>query len=202
MHICLSTHCIALFPLRTPASWRSAKWTRRLFKVWINWPNSKLICYSERGQPKLSFEYKFVGHTWKLLNYTQPYMHICFSTHCIALFPLRTPASWRSAKWTRRLFGPSYPECHTCGKNAEWLQEPLASNCSRNVFINIPGLDERSLGKDTLLTGPRRLVHLLREIPLNWSTTEPDIFSLVQRAGFYGSTCNFLSSPPSLMSAN
>ena len=68
MHICFSTHCIALFPLRTPASWRSAKWTRRLFKVWRNWPHSKLICYSERGEPKLSFEYKFVGHTWKLLK--------------------------------------------------------------------------------------------------------------------------------------
>ena len=65
MHICFSTHCIALFPLRTPASWRSAKCTRRLFKVWRNWPNSKLICYSERGEPRLSFEYKFVGHTLK-----------------------------------------------------------------------------------------------------------------------------------------
>ena len=37
-----------------------------------------------------------------LYNYTQPYMHICFSTHCIVLFPLRTPESWRSAKCTRR----------------------------------------------------------------------------------------------------
>ena len=49
-------------------SWRSAKCTRRLFKVWRNWPNSKLICYSERGEPRLSFEYKFVGHPWKLLK--------------------------------------------------------------------------------------------------------------------------------------
>ena len=105
MHICFSTHCIALFPLRTRASWRSAKCTRRLFKVWMNWPNSKLICYSERGEPNLSFEYKFVGHTWKLLKlYPTVHMHICFSTHCIALFPLRTRASWRSAKCTRRLF--------------------------------------------------------------------------------------------------
>ena len=102
MHICFSTHCIALFSLRTPASWRSAKCIRRLFKVWRNWPNSKLICYSERGEPKLSFEYKFDGHTWKLLKlYPTP---ICFSTHCIALFSLRTPASWRSAKCIRRLF--------------------------------------------------------------------------------------------------
>ena len=89
MHICLSTHCIALFPLRTPASWRSAKCTRRLFKVWRNWPNSKFICYSERGEPKLSFEYKFVSHTWKLIKLYPTYMHICCSTHCIALYPLR-----------------------------------------------------------------------------------------------------------------
>ena len=167
MHICFSSHCIALFPPRTPASWRSTKCTRRLFKVWRNWPNSKLICYSERGEPRLSFEYTFVGHPWKLIilyptvdsfycwysavlycfywdheqvegvrsahggslkyeaigqiqnwyvilkgenlgfhlninlsatfknfqNYTQPYMHICFSSHCIALFPPWTPAS-------------------------------------------------------------------------------------------------------------
>ena len=63
IHIFLYLHCIVLFPLRAPASWRSAKCTRRLFKVWRNWPNSKLICYSERGEPRLSFEYKFVGHS-------------------------------------------------------------------------------------------------------------------------------------------
>ena len=62
---CLYLHCIALFPLRAPASWRSAKCTRKLFKVWTKWPNSKLMCYSERGEPRLSFEYIFVGHFWK-----------------------------------------------------------------------------------------------------------------------------------------
>ena len=62
-HMFLYLHCIALFPLRAPASWRSAKCTRRLFKVWTNWPNSKLICYSERGESRLSFEYKFVCHS-------------------------------------------------------------------------------------------------------------------------------------------
>ena len=81
MHICFSTHCIALFPLRTPASWRSAKCTRRIFKVSINWPNSKLICYSERGEPKLSFEYQFVGHTWKLLKlYPTVHAYLFFYT--------------------------------------------------------------------------------------------------------------------------
>ena len=176
----LSLHCIVLFPLKAPASWTSAKCTRRLFKVWRNWPNSKLICYSERGEPRLSFEYKFVGHSWKLiklypsvhsyfffclytvlycfhwkhqqvervqsahggslryegigqiqnwyvilkeenlgfhlninlsailenfLNYTPVYIHISFfSLHCIVLFPLKAPASWTSAKCTRRLF--------------------------------------------------------------------------------------------------
>ena len=85
MHICFSTHCIALFPLRTQASWRSAKCTRRLFKVWRNWPNSKMICYSERGEPKLSFEYKFVGHTWKLLKlYPTVHAYLFFYTlYCI-----------------------------------------------------------------------------------------------------------------------
>ena len=182
----MSLHCIVLFPLRAPASWRSAKCTRRLFKIWRNWPNSKLICYSQRGERRLSFEYKFVGHSWKLLklypsvhsyfffvftlycivstdlkehqqvegvqsahggslrydpselahsyfkidmcilkeenvdfhlninlsaihenllNYTPVYIHISFlSLHCIVLFPLRAPASWRGAKCTRRLF--------------------------------------------------------------------------------------------------
>ena len=85
MHICFSTHCIVLFPLRTPESWLSAKCTRRLFKVWRNWPNSKLICYSERGEPKLSFEYKFVGHTWKLLKlYPTVHAYLFFYTlYCI-----------------------------------------------------------------------------------------------------------------------
>ena len=134
MHICFSSHCIVLFPLRTPASWRSAKCTRRLFKVWRNWPNSKLICYSERGEPRLSFEYKFVGHPWKLLKLYPTvdsyffFLHTvlyCFhwehqqvewvrSAHGVSfwrnwlqnwyVFSLRTPASWMSAKCTRRLF--------------------------------------------------------------------------------------------------
>ena len=79
------TRCIVLFPLRPPASWRSAKCTRRLFKVWRNWPNSKLICYSERGEPRLSFEYKFVGHPWKLLKLYST-VHAClffFTLYCI-----------------------------------------------------------------------------------------------------------------------
>ena len=107
MHICFSSHYIVLFPLRTPASWMSAKCTRRLFKVWRNWPNSKLICYSERGEPRLSFEYKFVGHPWKLLKLyptVDSYFFFWSSLYCIVLFPLRPPASWRSAKCTRRLF--------------------------------------------------------------------------------------------------
>ena len=72
-----SLHCIVLFPLKAPASWTSAKCTRRLFKVWRNWPNSKLICYSQRGEPRLSFEYKFVGHSWKLLK-LYPSVHSYF----------------------------------------------------------------------------------------------------------------------------
>ena len=47
--------------------------------------NSKLICYSERGEPKLSFEYKFVGHTWKLIKlYTTVHAYLSFYTlYCI-----------------------------------------------------------------------------------------------------------------------
>ena len=101
----VSSHCIVLFPLRTPASWRSAKCTWRLFKVWRNWPNSKLICYSERGERRLSVEYKFVGHSWKLHKlYPSVHSSFFFSSHWIVLFPLRAPASWRSAKCTWRLF--------------------------------------------------------------------------------------------------
>ena len=132
-----SLHCIVLFPLRAPASWRSAKCTRRLFKVWRNWPNSKLICYSQRGERRLSFEYKFVGHSWKLLK-LYPSVHSYFfvlSLHCIVLFPLRAPASWRSTKCTRRLFKicqfwiwpiPSYlkePPCALCTRSTCWCSQ-------------------------------------------------------------------------------
>ena len=81
-----SLHCIVLFPLKAPASWTSAKCTRRLFKVWRNWPNSKLICYSQRGEPRLSFEYKFVGHSWKLLKLypsVHSYFFFFFTLYCI-----------------------------------------------------------------------------------------------------------------------
>ena len=76
-YVFFSAHCIVLFPLRTSASWRSAKYIWRLFKVWRNWPNSKLICYSERGEPRLSFGYKFVGLSWKLLK-LYPNVHSYF----------------------------------------------------------------------------------------------------------------------------
>ena len=54
--------------------------------VWRNWPNSKLICYSERGEPRLSFEYKFVGHPWKLLKLyptVDSYFLFFFTLYCI-----------------------------------------------------------------------------------------------------------------------
>ena len=99
MHICFSSHYIVLFPLRTPASWMSAKCTRRLFKVWRNWPNSKLICYSERGEPRLSFEYKFVGHPWKLLKlYPTVDSYFFFGLlRCIVLFWEHRQVGVRSA---------------------------------------------------------------------------------------------------------
>ena len=101
-----SSHCVVLFLLRAPASGMSAKYIRRLFKVWNNWPNPKLICYSQRGEPRLLLEYIFVVHSWNLLK-LYPIVHsyfFFFSLHCIVLFPLRAPASWRSAKCTLRLF--------------------------------------------------------------------------------------------------
>ena len=101
-----SSRCIVLFPLRTPASWMSAKCTRRLSKVWRNWPNSKLICYSERGEPGLSFEYKFVGHPWKLLKlYPTVDSYFFFGLHAVLYcFHWEHQQSWMSAKCTRRLF--------------------------------------------------------------------------------------------------
>ena len=59
--------------------------TVKLFKVWRNWSNSKLLCYSERGEPRLSFEYKFVGHPWKLLKlYPTVHAYLFFFTlYCI-----------------------------------------------------------------------------------------------------------------------
>ena len=103
-YLFLSAHCIVLFPLRTSASWRSAKCTRRVLKVWRNWPNSQLLCYSERGEPRLLFGYKFVGLPWKRLKiYPTVHSYFFISLHCIVLFPLRTSASWRSAKCTRRV---------------------------------------------------------------------------------------------------
>ena len=82
VQICFSSHCIVLFPLSTPASWRSAKCTRWLFKVWRNWPNSKL---PERGETRFSFEYKFVDHPWKLLKlYPTVHAYLFFFTlYCI-----------------------------------------------------------------------------------------------------------------------
>ena len=87
-------------------SWRSAKCTRSPFKVWRNWPNSKLICYSERGEPGLSFEYKFVGHPWKLLKlYPTVDSYFLFGRHAVLYcFHWEHHQSWRSAKCTRRLF--------------------------------------------------------------------------------------------------
>ena len=104
-YLFFSSHSIVLFPLRTPTTWVSAKCTRRLFKLWRSWPNSKLICYSERGEARLSFGYKFVGLPWKLLKlYPTVHSYLFFSSHSIVLFPLRTPTTWVSAKCTRRLF--------------------------------------------------------------------------------------------------
>ena len=104
MHICFSSQYIVLFPLRTPASWRSAKCTRRLFKVWRNGQiqNWYVILKGENVGFHLNINVSVTLENFN--NYTQPYMHICFSSNCTVLFPLRSPASWRSAKCTRRLF--------------------------------------------------------------------------------------------------
>ena len=105
-YLFFSSHSIVLFPLRTPTTWRSATCTRRLFKVWRNWPYSKLIGYSQRGETRLSVGYKFIGLPWKLLKLypsLQSYFFF-FSSHCIVLFPLKTQATWKIAKCTRRLF--------------------------------------------------------------------------------------------------
>ena len=69
MHICFSTHCIALVSTENTGKVervRSAHGGSLRYEGIGQ--NSKLICYSERGEPQLSFEYKFVGHTWTLLK--------------------------------------------------------------------------------------------------------------------------------------
>ena len=158
MHICFSSHCIVLFPLRTTASWRSAMCTRSSLRYaeicqiqnfsvilkgenlgfhlniicrpplktskiipnrtcisvflhtvlycfhWVHrqvegvrsahggslryegiCQNSKLMCYCERREPRLSFEYKFVDHPWKLLKlYPTVHAYLFFFTlYCI-----------------------------------------------------------------------------------------------------------------------
>ena len=69
------------FPLNAPSKFNSSESAHGgLFEGNIsilNWPNSKLICYSERGEPRLPFEYKFVGHSWKLLK-LYPSVHSYF----------------------------------------------------------------------------------------------------------------------------
>ena len=42
-----------------------------------------MIWYSERGEPRLQFEYKFVGHSWKILK-------LCPSVHTYLLLFLYT----------------------------------------------------------------------------------------------------------------
>ena len=80
-----SLHCIVLFPLRAPASWWSAKCTRRLFKVWRNWPNSKLIYYSERGEPMLLFA--TLENVKKIIpNRSFIFLFFFFTLYCIFSF--------------------------------------------------------------------------------------------------------------------
>ena len=80
-----SSHSIVLFLLWTPASWRSAKCTRRVLKVWSHWPNSKLMCYSERGAPRLLFEYKFADLLLKTFKDIPNRTFLFYSAHCIVL---------------------------------------------------------------------------------------------------------------------
>ena len=83
-YLFFSSHSIVLFPLRTPTTWRSATCTRRLFKVWMNWPYSKCICYSQRGETRLSVGYKFIGLPWKLLKlYPSLQSHFFFFLHTV-----------------------------------------------------------------------------------------------------------------------
>ena len=99
----ITLYCIV--STEKPATWKSAKCTLRLFKVWRNWPNSKFILYSQREEPRHLFGYAFVGIPWKLLKlYPAVYSYFFFSSYCIVLFPLRTLATWKLTKCTRRLF--------------------------------------------------------------------------------------------------
>ena len=133
-----SSYCIVLFPLRTSASWRSAKCTRRVLKVWSHWPNSKLICYPERGTRRLSFGYKFVGLPWKLLKiYPTVHSYLFFSLHCIVLFPLRTSASWRSAKCTWRRLSAHSLRYEAIGQIQNWYVILKGEHLGFHLDINL-----------------------------------------------------------------
>ena len=56
----------------------------------------KIDMFSERGEPRLSFEYKFVGHPWKLLK-LYPTVDSYFFFYCL-------PLSFWGVRSTRRHF--------------------------------------------------------------------------------------------------
>ena len=123
-------------------SWRSAKCTRSLFKVWRNWPNSKLICYSERGEPGLSFEYKFVGHPWKLLKlYPTVHAYLFFFTlYCISVF-LHTILycfHWehQQVEWVRSAHGGSL-RYEGIGQIQNWYVILKGENLGFHLNINL-----------------------------------------------------------------
>ena len=84
-YFCFSLHTVLYCFHWEHRQVEGAKCTRMLFKVWRNWPNSKWICYSERGERRLSFEYKFVGHPWKFIKlYPTVHAYLFFFTlYCI-----------------------------------------------------------------------------------------------------------------------
>ena len=139
-----SAHCIVLFPLRTPASWRSAKCTRRVLKVWSHWPNSKLICYSERGAPRLLFGYKFVDLPWKLLKiYPTVHSYLLFFLHTV-LYCFH----WehRQVEGVLSAHGGSLRRVHTEGLWSHWPNSKLICYSERGAprlsfgykFVDLP----------------------------------------------------------------
>ena len=132
MHIsCLvfTLYCIVSTENTSKVEWvRSAHGGS--FKVWRNWPNSKLICYSERGEPRLSFEYKFVGHLWKLQKlYPTVHAYLFFLTlYCIV--------STEQVEWVRSAHGGSL-RYEGIGRIQNWYVILKGENLGFHLNINL-----------------------------------------------------------------
>ena len=117
------------------------KCTRRLFKVWRKLLKSKLICYSERGEPKLSFEYKICRphlKTYKIIpNRTCISVFLHTVLHCF---------HWEhgQVEGVRSVHGGSLRYEEIC-QNQNWYVILKGENLSFHLNINLSATLEKLL---------------------------------------------------------